>query len=719
MIIKPFCMCFSIYKNFNVIKYGSGFLQIFIMQQFINTVKESDLMVQIFKIHGDNIVECDRILSFISRKMEITNLSKYFISNAAIEVQLEFNYENSKHNWKLIFHPGFNKSNRARWKQNIFDPLKDAGSFLDETPDAIITKVFENGSKEEILCGIEFCSALQAGNQAWQRSGRAYSTIRTGCPYLYIVDFVKYELDTTTRERKAIRTPNSAVPYSYINNSKEEGVFGAQAFVKSEEFDDKNTQLANFDHSVFSEDEIADYLIKKMLGQDTKKIEQSILDKNKKMVDYFAINSNGQYYFKPEDWQEIYDGKKTVLELALKKKWQFGKKIAEKSITGSLAKFLALTKKYGYGITCKDLPFGVISKDNKPKFMDELVKLYPINEEDIQSILHDNSELVICLIKGFKPRGDDNRPDRGLLPFLAMLTSENTKVLTIIYGPMTRTRVEQIKENPDKVAITSGFWNAFLGLSDYLLLDVPLLNENTNATLFRNNHIYKEKCTSQSPKKQIISKFVSPIQNSIHEDDVDSAIHMLFTSLPSDKCFEGLCNPPGGDWSGLSVVVNNCEYRWVSLPRVSADVNGKRPDHVLQIFPENGDSIILSIESKDRSNDLEKSVGIQLKQYIRYLTTFIPSCQKPIGGEWSLSKGKMHLGSIKIISVAAFIDCGNEDYTKVSANSSCDLIFSLSPVNQGWTIKVINCMADNSIYQTLKETLKFASTTTGVTVNFD
>ena len=33
--------------------------------------------------------------------------------------------------------------------------------------------------------------------------------------------------------------------------------------------------------------------------------------------------------------------------------------------------------------------------------------------------------------------------------------------------------------------------------------------------------------------------------------------------------------PQEGDWSGLSVIVNQCEYRWVSLPRVSGEINGK------------------------------------------------------------------------------------------------------------------------------------------------
>ena len=111
---------------------------------------------------------------------------------------------------------------------------------------------------------------------------------------------------------------------------------------------------------------------------------------------------------------------------------------------------------------------------------------------------------------------------------------------------MTSTRVEQVKNDPGAVARVSGFWNAFLGLSDYLLLDVPLLNEEGNTTLFRINHRYKQQCTALSAKEVIFSDIVSHIPNSVKEDDVDYAIHMLFNSLPSNKCFEGLCNPPEG-----------------------------------------------------------------------------------------------------------------------------------------------------------------------------
>jgi hypothetical protein len=673
---------------------------------------------QTFKIHGDNIVECERIYNFITRRLDIIEISKQFISQAAIQIDINFIYNNSKYCWRLIYHPGFNKSNRRRWNNNIFDSLKNAGSFLDETPDAIITKVDIHEEKEKVLCAIEFCSALQAGNQAWQRSGRAYSTIRTGCPYLYIVDFVKYELNTNTRKRKAIRTPNPAITYSYINNTLQENVFGVQAFVKSEEFDKSNSLLKNFDESIFSEDDISDYLINLMLGNDTTEYEKSLLEKNLKIVNFFSLHTKGQYYFKPEDWGRIYNGETTVIELSKEKKWQFGKKIAEKSMGGKIRAFVALVKKYAYGITCKDLPFGVVPADRKINFVNELVTLYPICQNEAHTILDDDRDLLVCLIKGFKPRGDDNRPDRGLLPFLAMLTSEHAKILTFIYGPMTSNRIEQLKNDPRSIARISGFWNVFLGLSDYLLLDVPVLNEKRNATLFRTNHKYKQECTALSAKEVIFSDIVSPIPNSVHEDDVDSAIHMLFTSLPSNKCFEGLCNPPGGDWSGLSVIVNQCEYRWVSLPRVSGEIHGKRPDHVLQLYPYDANSIILSIESKNRSSDLEPNVGKQLKQYIKYLSTFIPSCERSINGDWSISRKKISLNSSKIVSVAAFIDSGSEYYDNIHRVSACDLIFALTPKEVGWDIKIINYMPDNSVYMRLKELILSHPNNIGITCTF-
>ena len=150
-------------------------------------------MRKIYRIHGDNIVECERIANLIINEVHPRNVEKTLISPATISESINFYYSGKYFEWSLELLPGFNKAGRSRWKGDIFKSLRENGSFLDETPDAIITAI--DNDKEKILCAIEFCSALQAGNQAWQRSGRAFSTGRTGCPYIYIVDFVKYELD--------------------------------------------------------------------------------------------------------------------------------------------------------------------------------------------------------------------------------------------------------------------------------------------------------------------------------------------------------------------------------------------------------------------------------------------------------------------------------------------------------------------------------------------
>ena len=48
------------------------------------------------------------------------------------------------------------------------------GGVIREAPDAIISEV--KFGKEHPLLAIEYSGALAAGNQAWQRNGRAYSS---------------------------------------------------------------------------------------------------------------------------------------------------------------------------------------------------------------------------------------------------------------------------------------------------------------------------------------------------------------------------------------------------------------------------------------------------------------------------------------------------------------------------------------------------------------
>lgn len=67
----------------------------------------------------------------------------------------------------------------------------------------------------------------------------------------------KSKLDSHTRERKAFRFSNPAVPYGYISFSRESNNFVAQVYIRSEEFDKQfDRSLRDFDENNFAEAEL-------------------------------------------------------------------------------------------------------------------------------------------------------------------------------------------------------------------------------------------------------------------------------------------------------------------------------------------------------------------------------------------------------------------------------------------------------------------------------
>ena len=167
-----------------------------------------------------------------------------------------------------------------------------------------------------------------------------------------------------------------------------------------------------------------------------------------------------------------------------------------------------------------------------------------------------------------------------------------------------------------------------------------------------------------------------------------SVLHYMFSYL-LDNTFEGMCNPPGGDWSGLSVRLKDCEYRWLSLPRVSND--NKRPDHVAELFIPSGKPILFVVESKERGNDLEKDIGSRLKDYIHWLMGFVPSVCKKDGGEWCNAERRIAPEDFDIISAGAYIHDSRYDNQKILETSKCDLLFLFMPdaKNGFWTINIL------------------------------
>jgi len=294
------------------------------------------------------------------------------------------------------------------------------------------------------------------------------------------------------------------------------------------------------------------------------------------------------------------------------------------------------------------------------------------------------------MIKGFKPRGDDNRPDRGILPLAAMLASENEYILAYIYGPIIERNYQLLLSNPMRLSESSGFWRVFLSLSDFIFIDSPLLSDsNEVVSKFIDNRKIKKQYLKEAETGSFSRPAISNIPNAYREDDVDTVIHFMFSYL-LENTFEGMCNPPGGDWSGLSVFLDDCEYRWLSLPRVSN--NSKRPDHVSEMFIKGQKPILFIIESKERGNDLEEEIGIRLKAYIEWLLSFSPSVYKKKNNDWHDASEKINVENFELISVGAYIDDNRYDNESILAKSKCDLLF-LFIYNEAdiiWKLKILS-----------------------------
>ena len=641
-----------------------------------------------------------------------------YASNSVIEIRTKLQVEGDVEEVRFQLFPGFNKSGRKRWNVDVFEQLRQQGSILDETPDAIITLFDESSNMEKILCSLEFCSALQAGNQAWQRSGRAFSTMRAGCPYLYIVDFVKYELDAN-RNRKALRMPHPLVPFSYVQATNETDIFVAQVFVRAEEFNPHDPALKDFNEEIFGDLEMGAYLVNLITGRDTQKQEKILKKKNLEAVGFFAKKTRKGSGFSVDDWARIGKKQISVADQAKLQKLPWAKKVAQKSVSQKTRRMIEISSEFAVGLGSTDLPFALVPKRRVGHYLDRLDQEGISPKSVLEESIDVDSDLVICLVKGFKPRGDDARPDRGVLPLIAMLLGEDFNILTYIYGPMTEKRFLELTNEPDSVAKVNGFWKVFLSLSNAVIIDSPEVRDaNRYFHGVVGSRKLKEKYMAKALDGSLDFPAVDICAQSVHEDDVDAVLHVAFSNLPEISRFEGLCNPPGGDWSGLSLRVGDLESRWLSLPRVSGAIHGKRPDHVVQLFPEDGEPFILSVESKDRSKDLEASVGDGLARYIRYLVKHLPSASRIGKHGWAIAEELSEIDADSIVSGAAFIAMDCEDLDALGVKTKCDVFFAMSYSQDGWFVEVTNRSMTREKYDALKLLFESADEIEGISVNF-
>ena len=145
-----------------------------------------------------------------------------------------------------------------------------------------------------------------------------------------------------------------------------------------------------------------------------------------------------------------------------------------------------------------------------------------------------------------------------------------------------------------------------------------------------------------------------------------------------------MCNPPGGDWSGISYFdfSDKTEYRWTSLPRVSA-IKAKRPDHIIQISTKK-ENIFLVIESKNNARDLDDNIGKRLTEYVKALFKIAPTAYKPNKQDWQFFTGKKSpLSNFSSYSGGAFVFKSLDEMKSEMQDGSLDFIFAFEFKNDG------------------------------------
>lgn len=618
-----------------------------------------------YQIHGDNIVECTRTFDYIllATKAMARNVIGPYGSITCPRYNIELH---SGDNLSFTFLPGYG---RSRWNQDILGFIKSTGGQLREAADAIVTRIDEKVEKP--LFAMEFCGALPAGNNAWQRNGRAFSFAHAGIPYFYLAELGGYEL-TVERSLKSERWPNPAVPFSYLSMTRDRGsiclpVYEANAGAKTE-------TLTNYGQ-VFGRDDFVEYIRLVLVGDPPTVPARNLKVKCSGLVGILAASRSRQDGLSASQWKEaqktIESGEPLTSYLSKHARIPWRKTAYIADLPDSARRFMGLAAIRSYGLTSSSLPLSFVPRSERKTFTADVLSIYgDVREPVAQWLAKQERDLAIAWVMGFKPRGDDARPDRGLPPLARMLIGEKTDLLTFVYGPAPADQWGLLRTAPGILAARNGLWEAILGVSDAILLDGSTMPSGSSRALLK-----------QSWASSLVQKTeplrVNPTVLNLGEQDADTALHLIFASLGSDIVFEGMCNPPGGDWSGISFVwtKEGEEHRWLTLPRVSNE-GGKRPDHVFAVFGVDNSTICLCVESKEKPNLLEAMIGPRLIDFTKTLFEATPSVWRRDKKEpWISFTKERVLQSAIYVSMGAYIADPQNPFGRVRADTNLDILF--------------------------------------------
>ena len=376
-----------------------------------------------------------------------------------------------------------------------------------------------------------------------------------------------------------------------------------------------------------------------------------------------------------DEWNAIYRGfadGRTLVDFLLQRDRIPWKKTAYiKALTPTFRKLVAAGEKHGMGLTASKLPACLIAAGDRPKFAAAVERVHKkLPPEFLTWLKTSEKSLAVCWVMGFKPRGDDARPDRGLPPLVRMLAGENTEILTIVYGPLAADHWMLLREKPVELQ-NNGLWQSIMACSNGLLVDAKDRTNNFANTVlaFTEKHWLVDKAGGS-----VEGILVNPVPKSFGENDVDTALHLLFGRVGAGVFFEGSCNPPGGDWSGISVMTSESEVRYLTLPRVSAD-KAKRPDHVFQHLRDK--ALLIVVESKEFLSQVETGIGPRLVRYLDWLFRRPASVERRLPkADWRQS-GSILRDKRAYVTMAAGLFKDRDEILAVLKRSRTDVVIGM------------------------------------------
>ncbi|MBU6214496.1 hypothetical protein KGM48_01480 [Patescibacteria group bacterium] len=614
------------------------------------------------RIHGDNILECESALKLLASSL---NGGAFELVGGTAYAPVYAFTANTGEKFVAQLFPGY-----GRWNFPLEEYIASLGGTLREAPDAVITKLEEEDGTpiERPMLALEFSGALPAGNNAWQRTGRALALAYAGIPYLYFAELGGQELDAK-RVVKAARFPNPLVPFAYAVLGMNSSSISLPVYIPSPSI---HAEVVEIYKDCFGDKDSIELIRTLLLSADTTDTKSRIEKKVAKIIELLATQRKRADILKPEEWAEFYAQGSGLAKAQwlIKKAMPWNKKVGIKPITPTFPRLLkAVNDVKAAAIGSRDMPICIIAPEGRADFAKQVQGIYKtkISDEFSTWVATGTRPLLCVWVAGFKPRGDDSRPDRGLVPLARMIFGlEDVDLLTVVYGPAKPSTWAALRSDMSKLAATNGLWEAIINLSNALIVD------SATGTSLPDFGFIVPKRAGQFEKLPLRAASETP---HFGEHDVDSALHLLFSDAVGHGVYESMCNPPGGDWSGINVFDfdNDTEYRWTSLPRVSGALS-KRPDHLIQM---RSLGTLLSIESKDVAARLEDKIGPRLIKYAKTLLAKAPIAFRKRGEpSYSRYEGKA-LKGFEFLSGAAFRFQGEAELRDSLKSGRVDLVIGV------------------------------------------